>query len=142
MKTVSSQPGEDIRAELQKNLLFTALAPEALDRLIESTRIIQLEAGETLFERGDAAERFFLVVYGQIKLFRISPQGAEKVVEIMGPGDTFAEAVMFMERHVYPVSTQAMTVSRLYAISNSVYRDLLRESPDSCFRLMADMSSR
>jgi CRP-like cAMP-binding protein len=64
------------------------------------------------------------------------------VIEIVRPGQTFAEAVMFMSGKVYPVNADALVKSRLLAFPNAVFKDLLRNSVDACFRLMADMSQR
>lgn len=131
-----------IRAALARHYLFTPLDPERLEKLVETTRVVPLRTGETLFERGDHAERFYLVVEGQIKLFRISPEGQEKVVEIMGPEQTFAEAVMFMQGQRYPVTTQAIAPSVVYGISNAAYLDILRDDPESCLQLLGDLSQR
>jgi CRP/FNR family transcriptional regulator, dissimilatory nitrate respiration regulator len=79
---------------------------------------------------------------GQMKLFRLSLDGVEKVIEIIQPGQTFAEAVMFMERQNYPVSAEAITASEVYSFDSRGFMQVLRESTDTCFRLMADMSMR
>jgi len=133
---------EAIRAALAGHLLFAPLDADRLTRLVETTRAVALRTGETLFERGDHAERFYLVAEGQIKLFRISAEGQEKVVEITGPGQTFAEAVMFMQDQRYPVTTQAISPAVVYGISNSAYLDILCNDPESCLQLLGDLSQR
>ncbi len=59
---------------------------------------------------------FYVVVHGQIKLAFSSPQGNEKVVSIVGPGQSFGEAVMFMEKPC-PVFAQALEDTRLLYIA-------------------------
>ena len=56
------------------------------------------------------------------------------------PGQTFAEALMFMERPSYPVSATALHASELIAFDSASFLDILRHSVDTCFRLMGDMS--
>lgn len=63
-------------------------------------------------------------------------------MELMGPGRTFGEAIMFMEKQHYPVNAQALQDSELYAIPNQGYLRLLRQNPDACFRLLGSMSMR
>ncbi len=53
--------------------------------------------GHLLFDRGQPAQRFFIVLDGQVNLVLYSKAGEEKIVDILGPGNSFAEAVMFME---------------------------------------------
>ena len=94
--------------------MFKETAPEELERIAQGTRVLHVGRGETLFNRGDSCEGFHLVAYGQVKLAITSPQGAEKVVEIIGPGMSFGEAVMFLERP-YPVYAQTLSDSLLAA---------------------------
>jgi len=128
--------------QLKNNWLFARLTPEQLERVSSHAEYLHFEEGGRLFEQGDQARRFFLVLSGQIKLFRLSPDGNEKVIEIFGPGSTFAEALMFREHPSYPVCASALTDSKVIALNSKDFVAMLRESIDSCFLLMADMSQR
>ncbi len=105
-------------------------------------RVLHLEEGERLFDIGQAATRYFYVCLGQIKLFRNSPDGGEKVIEIIRAGETFAEAAMFMKRCRYPVSAEAITNATALAFESKTMMDLLKGSIDTCFRMMAKMAMR
>lgn len=120
--------------------LFAALTPTQLAALLNRSREVRLAAGSLLFHQGDDASRFFLVRTGRIKLFRLSDEGQEKVIEIIGPGLTFAEAVMFMDQQRYPVNAEAIGDCRLLAFENAQYMEILRQSPEICFVLLATMS--
>lgn len=129
-------------AELGRVYLFESLDQEQLERMRQSARALSLNAKESLFEFGQAAHRFYFVRKGQIKLFRLSADGDEKVMEVIQPGNTFAEAIMFMQRHNYPVSAEAIEPSELLSFDMQVFVELLQNSIPTCFRLMADMSQR
>ena len=122
--------------------LFEPLDAEQRRRVLESARVLHLDRGQTLFARGAPAQRFYLVLEGTIKLYLLSPEGEEKVIEVMQPGQTFAEAVMFMEQEAYPVNAAALTRLRLAAFSNTVFVQLLRESPRLALRMLATLSRR
>lgn len=128
--------------ELKKNFLFTRLSAEQLQRVASHAERIHLGEGAPLFEHGDEAKRFYLVLSGQIKLFRLSPEGNEKVIEIYTEGHTFAEALMFLEQPRYPVCASALTDSELLSLNSKDFVAMLRESVDTCFLLMGDMSQR
>ncbi|MCP4043959.1 MAG: cyclic nucleotide-binding domain-containing protein, partial [Gammaproteobacteria bacterium] len=64
--------------------------------MVETAHIKRLGKGDSLFTMGDPARSFFLMQKGQIKLYRLASSGQEKIIEIIRPGHTFAEAVMFM----------------------------------------------
>ena len=78
---------------------------------------------------------------GSIRLYLSTPDGAEKVLHLVAPGETFAEAITFMDGECYPVNASALGKAEVLAFSNSTFREILRESTDTCFRLMADMST-
>ncbi|WP_126452175.1 Crp/Fnr family transcriptional regulator [Sulfuriflexus mobilis] len=134
------QYDKTILDEFQHIPLFEALDDSQLEEILATTLKISLPAKTTLFERGARAEHFYMVHSGQIKLFCLSPQGDEKVMEILYPKQTFAEAVMFMPGHVYPVSAEAIANSEVFRFDMSLFHRILKESQESCFRLLGIMS--
>jgi len=130
------------REVMRQVYLFEALDNAQLDEVIKSSHYIHLATHEALFERGEPAERFYLLCSGQVKLFQVSIEGYEKIFEIIQPGQTFAEAVMFMEQHLYPVSVEAIMASELYSFDMRTFRNILKQSNETCFRLMSTMSQR
>ena len=126
--------------ELRRHPLFGGLDDAQLARLIETTRVIQLDEGQQLFQCQQEAQQFFMVRSGTIRLYLSAPDGTEKVIHLISAGETFAEAITFTEGQVYPVNASALNACELLAFSNTTFRAILRESTDTCFRLMADMS--
>ena len=122
--------------------LLAGLSPGQLQRLLAATHVDDYEAGQLLFDRGQPAQSFFIVLEGQVNLVLYSKSGEEKIVEILGPGHSFAEAVMFMEAPGYPVSAVAALRSRVARFSNAVYLAILRESPETCLRMLGHLSRR
>lgn len=128
--------------ELRDAYLFAKFDEEQLSRVRSMSNKITLRDGDALFEVGDNAMYFYLVLEGKMKLSRLSLNGGEKVIEVVKAGHTFAEALMFQEKPFYPVRATAISKSELMAFDNSKFLDLLRESVDTCFRVMGDMSLR
>jgi CRP-like cAMP-binding protein len=122
--------------------LFEALNDDQLGRILRSTQKVKLPAKSLLFEAGQPAERFYLVHQGQIKLFSLSMEGDEKVMEILHPGQTFAEAIMFMQAKRYPVSAEALVDTELYSFDMKGFRQVLEDSKETCFKMLAGMSRR
>ena len=131
-----------LKADLQKGLLFARLTGAQLDRVANHAVRIHLDEGEMLFQQDDPAERFYLLLKGQVKLFRLGPGGGEKVIEIVTPFSTFAEALMFLDHPTFPVGAQALQRAEIVSIDASDFTSMLRESIDTCFMLMGDMSQR
>ncbi len=128
--------------DLRDTYLFSQFDEKQLERVRAMSHRINLEDGEALFEVGDPARRFFMVTEGQIKLSRLSMNGNEKVIEVVSAGFTFAEALMFLDKPNYPVRAVAIGSTSLLSIDSAAFLKLLRESVDTCFRVMGDMSQR
>jgi CRP-like cAMP-binding protein len=122
--------------------LFAGLSPPQLQRLFATAQLEEADAGQVLFDRGQPARHYYIVVEGQVNLVLYSKAGEEKIVGILGPGQSFAEAVMFMEGPVYPVSAVASAPSRVARFSSAEYVAMLRESPETCLRMMGNLSQR
>jgi CRP/FNR family transcriptional regulator, dissimilatory nitrate respiration regulator len=121
--------------------LFKELASDELDRIASNTQEVRAERAEVLFRRGESALGFHIIVFGQVKLAFSSPRGDEKVVDLIGPGQSFGEAVMFMERpHV--VTAQTLSDSLLLYIPREIVFQELERDPRFVRRIIAGLSSR
>lgn len=121
--------------------LFQELLPEQLQAIAAASRQRRLSRGEMLFQKGDPAHGFYVIASGQIKLAFPSLQGNEKVVEILGPRQSFGEAVMFMGRP-YPVFAEALSESLLLFIGGEAVFALIDRDPGFARRMLAGLSLR
>ncbi len=131
--------GINIEALLSHLPLFNGLEADEIARIARGTREVNALRGDTLFHKGDPSTGFHLIVYGQVKLAFTSAQGGEKVVDILGQGHSFGEAVMFMDKP-YMVYAQALSDSRLLHISKSVILDELEKDPRLGRKMIAGLS--
>lgn len=131
----------NITAILAHLPLFGEMTPDELDRITQGSQELSLNRGDVIFQRGDACNGFHVVVHGQVKLALSSPQGVEKVVELIGPGQSFGEAVMFMGRP-YPVYAQALVDSLVLHINRTVILDGIENDPAFCRKMLAGLSIR
>jgi CRP-like cAMP-binding protein len=133
---------ESLALVVRGHHLFAGLSPPQLQRVLAASQLNQYEPGQYLFDRGQPAQHFYIVVEGQVNLVLHSKAGEEKIVDILGPGNSFAEAVLFMEGPVYPVSAVATARSQVARFQNREYLAMLRESPDTCLRMLGHLSQR
>lgn len=104
--------------------------------------VIRLKRQQPLFRMDEPAGHFFLCRSGQLKLYRITANGNEKIIGLVNPGSSFAEAAAFMQRRTYPVNCTALRQSELVRFNTHHLIGLLREAPESCIRLLGVISSR
>ena len=94
-----------------------------------------------VFHIGDACNEFHVVVTGQVKLFVLSPSGQEKVVELIAPGQSFAEAIMFTDRP-YILSAQSLADTLLLTVSKQAVLAEIERDHRFALRMLAGVSRR
>jgi len=132
----------EMRELLQRNPLFVAFDDGRFEQVAAATQLVRLDPQQVLFTRGDRARHFYVVLEGQIKLFMQSRGGDEKILALVNPGQAFAEAVMFMQGPIYPVSAGATEPTTLAAIPNADYLAALNGDINTCLRLLGVFSQR
>lgn len=138
---VSPGPDPLLCAELARIPLFNGLAPAEIARFARGVRSLKADKGAVLFHRGDACHGFHLLLSGQVKLAFTSSDGHEKVIEIIRAGQTFGEAIMFMERP-YVVMAQTLADCNLLHIDKQVIFEEMAHDPGFCRKIIAGLSQR
>ena len=128
--------------DLQNLHLFAALNEEQRERVCETSVRTTLAAQQNLFFQDEPASQFYLLLSGQVKLYLLSPEGEEKIIDIIQPQQFFAEAVMFMEQQRYPVNATALAESEVLCFDNQVYREIIESSPRVALAVLSDLSRR
>jgi CRP-like cAMP-binding protein len=136
-----SQLSERDFQSLRRSHLFSGMEDEQFVEIISHAVTVEVAGGQLLFGQGDPVDAFYWVGEGLIRLFRSSPQGDEKVIELIGPGRFFAEAALFMGGR-FPVNAAAQSNSRLVAIDGASFKAWLAQDASRCFKLLAGMSAR
>ena len=121
--------------------LFSDLNPTEIERLAGGCTLRRIERGEMVFRMGEPCESFHVVVVGQVKLFVISPAGAEKVIELIGAGGSFAEALMFLGKPCM-VNAQALADSLLLTVQRQAVLAELERDARFALRMLAGLSRR
>lgn len=136
------EPGEfNIPRFLAVLPLFNDLSPAELNRVAQGCQVRRLVRGDTIFRFGEPCEEFHVVVMGQVKLFALSPAGQEKVIELVGPGNSFAEALMFTSKP-YILNAQALANTLLLTVSKQSMLDEIERDARFSLRLLAGISRR
>ena len=121
--------------------LFNGLAAEELDCIRSEVEQLSAPRGTILYRRGDHCSGIYVLVSGHIKVVLGTANGAEKVVELAGPGQTLGETAVFLGR---PHKTSAETLSdcRLLHIAKDQVFAAVQKHPGFAQRIIAGLSHR
>lgn len=131
----------DLVDVLRKVPLFSMIGEDDLTIMSDQVRELSIERGEILFQKGDQPHGFYVLLEGRISLAFPSEQGAERILEVIKPGETFGEALMFLGRP-YPIFSHASADSRVLDISEQAINRLLDKDNQLAKKMLAGISIR
>lgn len=125
---------------LQENALFSGMNDEQFSQVLQHATMVKKETDQMLFQQGMDLTHFYFVYDGAVKLGRNTIKGDEKIIEVVLPGRTFAEGVLFAGAPKYPVTATAIKPSLVVSIQAQPFLRLLRGSVDLCINMLAHLS--
>jgi CRP-like cAMP-binding protein len=126
--------------QIRQSPFFEHLTDAELEQVASHGQVAEWDAGQTIFSQGEPCHQFYLVQRGMIKLYRISVDGTEKVMDLVGPKQSFAESAMFTGK--YPLHATAIDPSTVFAFDCKDFMAQMHNNVELCFRLMLSMSQR
>ena len=121
--------------------LFNGLDADELERIKFEVGQLDVPRGTTLYRPGDSCSGIHVVVSGHVKVALGTATGAEKVVELAGPGQTLGETAVFLDRP-HKTSAETLSDSRLLHIAKDRAFAAVRNHPEFAQRIIAGLSHR
>jgi len=121
--------------------LFNGLSEQQLGEIRGIARDRFYDKGKEIFAEGDEGGGFYIVASGQVKVFKLSPEGKEHILHIYGPGHSFGEVPVFSGER-FPASAETLLKSHLLFFPRTDFVALLSGNPSLCMNLLADLSLR
>ena len=127
---------------LRSHHLFEPLSEEQMDELMSTGQLLNVDKGAPLLRQGEPATAFYFVISGSVKIYRLTPDGQEKVFDVIGERQAFAEAMMLMDTPNYVACAEAIGPTQLYKLSSHTYMQLLLNNNRLAFALIGRLSVR
>ncbi len=119
--------------------LFSGLTEADAKLLAGVVKRRSCERGEVLFEEGESASGFYVVVSGKVKVFKLSPDGKERILHVVLPGQSFADAAIFADG-CFPAFGETLTASELLFFPKYEFLKLLHEHSQLAINMIAGLS--
>lgn len=127
---------ENHKAIARTSLFMRSLPEQHVEPLLNRATFRHFDRGEVIFLQDEPATGVHVVIDGWVKLYRVSPNGAEAVVSVFARGQSFGEAVA-LRTLPYPVSAEAVTACELMVIPAGALVSMMRKDPDVCVSIIA-----
>ena len=118
---------------------FAGLSDVDIEALMGIARVRESSRGELLFSDGEKAVGFFVVLDGKVKVYKLSPEGKERILHIIHPGGTFAEAAIFADG-LYPAYAEPLQSSKLLFLPKEGFLNLLMDNGRISINMIAGLS--
>ncbi len=121
--------------------LFNKLSDAELDRLLARATMRRVAMGEAVFEQGQKADRFFLLLHGRLKVTQVTADGQQIIVRMVHPGDIFGFAKA-LQRDDYPGTPTAAAESVVICWPTEVWGLFVEQNPHLAVNAMQTIGQR
>jgi len=105
--------------------IFSALDFAERERIGALARKRVYRKNEFIFREGEPADTIYLIKYGRVKLFKVSGEGKEIILDILKEDDMFGENTFF-EDTLHTMSAQAMADTFVCSCTREDFTVLLK----------------
>ena len=126
---------------LSETILFAGLDDDAMAKVVEAGRDLEMRRGDVLFREGDDPDELFVVLSGRIAIANKSIDGRESMVALMEEGDLFGEMGLFDGRG-RSAEARALETSVVTAVPYGPVRNLYQDDPALLWRVVAMLAGR
>ncbi|GIK22252.1 MAG: Crp/Fnr family transcriptional regulator [Ignavibacterium sp.] len=121
--------------------LFSELSIEQLRKISVFSKVKKFSKNEIIFNEDDTYIGFYILLKGNVKVFKVSSKGKESVVHIIKPLNTFADIPLF-EGGNYPVSAVSLDETVALLIPKESFLELIKTEQEISLKMLAGFAKR
>ncbi len=130
-----------VRSMLQQVPYFAHVAESTLNKFAQQAAHRTFASNEMIFLEGEPSAGLWIVENGRVKAFKLSPDGQEYILHILGPGDTFND-IAALDGAPNPVSTMAVTDVSAWVIATDVFSQALQADHEMALAIIQGLTER
>jgi serine phosphatase RsbU (regulator of sigma subunit) len=127
---------------IQRIPIFASLPPAELDQLAIHLEPTDAPAGAVLFEEGGSDDHFFILMDGQVEIFKALGEEGERLLAVREKGSLLGEMSFFTRQGLHTASVRAVTSLKLLKMTREVFDALLHRHPHIAYELLQLLSER
>jgi CRP/FNR family transcriptional regulator len=126
---------------ISDSLLFSGLPENQLQDILEIAIEKRIHRSENIFFEGEEANGFYLVAEGVVKVFKMSSDGKEQILHILGPGEPFGEVPVFSGQK-FPANAEPIISGKFLFFPRDEFLQLVSRNPSLALNMIAVLSMR
>ena len=137
----ASSRSKEVGESLRTIPLFAAVSDDDLEAVASLLIERSFPKNKTIVEEGMPGDYMYVVREGRVKVTKLSGDGREKILEMLGAGSFFGE-LSLLDGAPRSASVKALTDTRILALSRSDFLGLLHRSPDLAMAVIQELTAR
>lgn len=130
------------KVKFLKNIpFFTDIDSVTLEKIAKIVGTKYYRRGETIFYEGDPGAALYIVRGGKIKIVKLSEDGREKILAILGESDYFGEMAI-IEREPRSATVVAQDDAEVLVLYQQDFQELLRTTPKVMLNIIKTLCLR
>lgn len=129
----------DLTKIIRQSPLFSGTTDEDIAAILRICKVREYDRAEVIFDEGEVAQGFYIVASGRVKVYKLSPEGKERILHVVQPGGNFAEAAIFADG-LYPASAEPLERSTLIIFPKRDFLDLLAAQGQIAINMIGGLS--
>src|ERR1039458_7375389 len=121
--------------------LFAGFCADELNEILREARSVRFPKNSAVFEQGEDAHSFFVLLHGHVRASKATPTGEQVVVRYVAPGETFGVA-MAIGLQRYPATATAVDDSVVLAWPSATWPRLVAKFPALAVNTLQTIGSR
>lgn len=123
------------RTFIENSTFLGSLPAEALDQLVKRGHVARWAKGEVIYERGDKGDSLLVIISGKVKIFNVTTDAREVVLNFLGPGDVNGE-IAVLDGRERTATAMALEPSVAFVVYRRDLMPLLSQHPDTLVEIV------
>ncbi len=120
---------------------FSGITPEAEAWISQRAGVRRFAKGETIFLEGDPSSHFYMVLTGEVKVYKVLESGRELILDFFHKGESFGE-VSLVDGGDFPACAMASEDASILTLERKEYLLLLERFPEVARSIIRDLTLR
>jgi CRP-like cAMP-binding protein len=129
------------RSLIQSFPLFSGMSDSELDDIIAHAKALRIPKGTAVFEQGQEASAFYVLIQGRLKVVQVTPDGQQVVIRFVVPGDIYGIAKA-LDRPDYPGTATAVVDSLTLTWDMALWGQFMARHPTLALNVVKTMGQR
>lgn len=126
---------------IQAHSLFQTLSHENQIHLAQITYEKRFLENEVIIEQSSSSDAAYIIIRGSVKVYRLSEDGEEIGIALLGPGDIIGEMAL-IDHELRSAFVQAIQVTVTLCINSHEFTKLIIDHPTIALSLLKSLSKR